>query len=227
MIKKIWHWVRDYSHLLHKHSLAFIYRKPPRHYLGHIVEHKAPVILIPGVYEKWHFLQTLADPVSHTGHPIYVLEHLGYNTEEVHRSAKLVRELIDEKNLRNVIILAHSKGGLIGKHLLAFDNKDGRIKKVVAIATPFAGSRFPRVTRWKNLREFHPEHETLKKLKKQSHINHRVVSIFGEYDNHVWPTESCRLEGAKNIQVHSHGHHAILFSKKVRDIVMTEVEEIL
>lgn len=135
-LKKVAYWVHDYLFALHKQSHAFLIRKPPEHYLGYVKEGKAPIVLIPGVYEKWHFLKAFADPLSLAGHPIYVLEHLGYNTKAIHHSAKLVRELISEKNLRSVIILAHSKGGLIGKHLLAFDNADGRVKKVIAIATP-------------------------------------------------------------------------------------------
>ncbi|MEK7465318.1 MAG: hypothetical protein AAB631_00915 [Patescibacteria group bacterium] len=116
-------WVHDYLHAIHKQSYAFLYRKPPAHYLGYVKHDKKPIILIPGVYEKWHFLKALADPLSRMGHPVYALEHLGYNTKEIHRSAQLVRELIDKQNLNNIVILAHSKGGLIGKYLLAFNNK--------------------------------------------------------------------------------------------------------
>ncbi|MFY9462258.1 MAG: alpha/beta fold hydrolase [Candidatus Sungiibacteriota bacterium] len=225
MLKKLWHWTHDYLYALHTQSNAFIYRKPPEHYLGYIVENKRPVILIPGVYEKWHFLKALADPLSLKGHPIYALEHLGYNTKEVHHSAKLVRELIEEKDLYNVIILAHSKGGLIGKHLLAFDNKDGRVKKMIAIAAPFGGSHIVRFITHKSFREFRPEHETIKKLQEQKGVNHKIISIFGIFDNHVWPTSSSVIEGGKNIQINCHGHHKILFDKHVRDIVLREIEK--
>lgn len=226
MIKKFAHWAHDYLHALHKHSLSFIYKKPPGHYLGYIEANKCPIILIPGVYEKWHFLKALADPLSRLGHPVYALQRLGYNTKEIHQSAQLILELIGEKDLRNVIILAHSKGGLIGKDLLAFNNKDKRIKKMIAIATPFAGSYAMRFFRHRPFEELHPEHKTIKELQAQEQVNNKVISIFGIFDNHVWPTESCRLSGAKNIQVNSHGHHQILSNKKVKEIVLSEVEKI-
>jgi len=225
-MKKAIHWVHDYLHALHKQSHAFLIRTPPKHYLGHIKEGKTPIVLIPGVYEKWHFLKALADPLSLAGHPMYVLEHLGYNTKAIHHSAKIVRELIDEKKLHSVIILAHSKGGLIGKHILAFDNADDRVRKVIAIATPWKGSNIVRIFRHKSFTELHPESKIIKKLHEQGHVNNKIVSIFGEFDNHVWPTESCRLEGADNIQVEVWGHHKILFNRNVRDIVMKEVESI-
>jgi triacylglycerol lipase len=104
--KRITHWVHDYLHMLHKQSNAFLMRKPPEHYLGCIKEGKAPIILIPGVYEKWHFLKAFADSLSLAGHPIYLLEHLGYNTKAIHHSAKLIEELINEKDLQGIIVLA-------------------------------------------------------------------------------------------------------------------------
>lgn len=82
-----------------------------------------------------------------------------------------------------------------------------------------------KIFRRKILKELRPESEIIKKLHEQGHVNHKIVSIFGEFDNHVWPTESCRLEGAKNIELNIYGHHKILFDKRVHDIVMAEVEK--
>ena len=96
-IKNLGHWVTDYLYALHKHSLVFVYRKPPAHYLGYSVEGKKPIVIIPGVLEKWHFMKVIADPLSRLGHPVYILPHLGYNTESVDRTTRTVRELIDER----------------------------------------------------------------------------------------------------------------------------------
>jgi triacylglycerol lipase len=224
MIKKITNWVRDYFYLTKGYS--FMFYKPPKHFLGYTLENKPPVILIPGVYSKWQFLKAVADPISLKGHPVYVVERLGYNTRAIDDSARLVRELIDEKNLHNVIIVAHSKGGLIAEYLLTYNNQDGRVVKVIAIATPFLGSHAVKFLPGKVFKELHPESEMIKRLNSENDINHKIVSIFGEFDNHVWPTGNCKLEGAKNIQVNIYGHHKILFNKQVRSIVLDEIEEI-
>lgn len=222
MIKEIGNWVRDYFYFAKGSS--FIFRKPPSHYLGHILENKSPIILIPGIYSRWQFLKEIADPISLEGHPVYIVENLGYNNKTIRHSAKLIRELIDEKDLKNVIIIAHSKGGLIAKHLLVYNNEDNRVIKVIAIATPFLGSQAVKFLPGKAFKELHPEGEMIKKLHSQSEVNHKIVSIFGEFDNHVWPTENCKLEGAKNIQIDVYGHHAILFDKQVHNIVLKEIE---
>ena len=171
------------------------------------------------------FLKAIADPLSLKGHPIYTLEHLGYNTKTIHHSAKLIRELIDNEKLQNVVIIAHSKGGLIGKHILAFNNLDGKIKKLIAIATPFGGSHAAKLIPHKPAKELHPKSEIIKTLQAIKNVNSKIVSIFGVFDNHVWPRSSCVLDGAKNIETNAYGHHKILFNKKVRDIIITEVEE--
>lgn len=223
-IKRVGHWVRDYLHLFRGQSYSFIFRKPPKHYLGHIKEDLGPIILIPGVFEKWQFLKAIADPISLLGHPIYVLEHLGYNTKSILEAAKLVQELIEERKLRNVTILAHSKGGLIGKYVLAFYNGNGAVKKLISIATPYKGSTLAKIFSARVFRELLPSSpETIQKLHVEKDVNKHIVSIYGVFDNHIWPQGGCYLEGAKNVQVNAHGHHHILFDKRVRDIVIKEI----
>lgn len=223
-MKNLHHWIKDYLYAIHKHSLAFIYQKPPKHYLGFVVENKNPIILIPGVFERWYFLKVIADPLSLKGHPVYALDNLGYNTREIKNTAKLIRELIDEKKLENVTIIAHSKGGLIGKYILANFNQDQRIKKVIAIATPFNGSKITKFIPNKAIKELSPDSEIIKNLMKEKEVNHKIVSIFGTFDNHVWPESSSDLKGAKNIQVKTRGHHKILSDKNVQEILLSEVE---
>ena len=108
---------------------------------------------------------------------------------------------------------------------MAFNNQDGRVAKVITIATPFLGSRAVEHLPGKALKELHPESEIVKKLHSETGVNHKIVSIFGEFDNHVRPTENSRLEGAKNIQVNVWGHHKILFDRHVRQIILEEIEK--
>src|SRR3989344_5464630 len=158
---KLGRWVRDYLHAAKEQVASFLVQKPPDHYLRHIIHGKCPLILIPGVLEKWHFLHAIADPLSRQGHPVYVLEHLGYNTRTIHESAELVRKLIDEQHLYDAVIVAHSKGGLIGKYVLAHRNSDNRVRKVIAIATPFRGSRIAHLIPARFLRELSPSSDAI------------------------------------------------------------------
>ncbi len=224
MIKKLGHWIADYSYLFREKLYPIWRHAPPSHYLGYVLEHKRPVILIPGITSTWHFLRYIGDALSHQGHPVYVVGELGRMMDDVPRLAQALKDFIEKRNLRNVIIVCHSKGGLVGKYILAFLNKDSRVKKVIAIAVPWGGSRMVKIIPHRNYKELLPESKLVRDLGKQQDANRLITSIYGLWDNHIWPTEHARLGGANNIQVPIHGHHKILFDKRVRDIVMKEVD---
>lgn len=150
-INIIRHLISDYVYAIRKQVDSIIFPKPPAHYLNRSANGKNPVILIPGVFEKWNFLKTIADRLSLAGHSIYILNRLGYNTKEISWSAELVHKFIGENNLKDVVIVAHSKGGLIGKYVMVFYNKQEEVKKMIAIAAPFGGSNIVKFVPYKVL----------------------------------------------------------------------------
>lgn len=221
---KLNHWIRDYVHLGRGYAREILYRRPPKHYLGYIEANKAPIIFIPAVFTTWRFAKRIIDVLSLRGHPIYVIRDFGYHRHPVPESAEMVRRLIEEKNLHDVVLVAYSKGGLVGKYILVFLNNDHRVKKLIAIATPFGGSSAARLIPVKPIRELSPQSPVINMLRQHTEVNGNIVSIYGVFDNHVWPVESCRLDGARNIQLEEYGHHAILGSKKLREVISEIVE---
>jgi hypothetical protein len=226
MQRKFFSWIIDYYHAVRFYRKTFVYRKPPNHYLEQVIDSKYPIILIPGINTKWQFLKMIADELSLLGHPIYIMNKLGYNRMSVAKSTKLLRELIDEENLSNVIVLAHSKGGLIAKEALLQFNTDKRIIKVVAVATPFLGSNITKLVPDKAAKELAPDSDMILDQNKRNEVNHQIISIYGFYDNHVWPTENSHLAGAENLQVAVDGHHKLLWHPDVRRLVIEKIQEI-
>lgn len=199
----------------------YLHRNPPKHYLGHIVKGKEPVILIPGIIGKWAFLKKLGDQISLEGHPVYIVPKLGHNLADIPTAATIVQEIIDENHLKDIIIVAHSKGGLIGKYLLI---NDKRFKKLISIATPFAGSNIARLVPHRAFRELLPGSKIIGQINSNNEINKKIISIIPPYDNHV-PKGSSLLNGAKNIKVTIHGHHKILFSDEVAKQVLSLLKD--
>jgi hypothetical protein len=185
---------------------AFLKRPGPR----------APVVLIPGVYERWQFLRPIGDHLSKSGHPVHVLPALRWNTVSVSDGSKLVLDLLEERDLRSVIIVAHSKGGLIGKQAMLHDTS-GRIDRMVAIATPFSGSVYARFLIGATLRAFSPTNAALRSLGAQLEVNSRITSIWGTFDPHI-PGGS-ELSGATNIKLKASGHFRPLGTRELRDAV--------
>lgn len=183
--------------------------------------HLAPVILIPGVYETWEILRPLAERLSLLGHPIHIVPGFGYNRESIPEMASLVERYLVLHNLAGVVIVAHSKGGLIGKQLLVSDAVGNRIASVIAVNTPFAGSSLARYTTRRPLKEFLPTGSALAALSARIDANDRIVSIFCA-DDPLIPGGSA-LAGATNVRLPLVGHFRVLSSP----LLLTTVERAL
>lgn len=181
----------------------------------------APVVIVPGVYEPWLFMLPLIRDLREAGHPVHVVEALQYNTLPVAESALLVEQLLLERDLRDVVIIAHSKGGLIGKQAMTAGPAAERIRNMVAIATPFAGSSYARFLRGAVLRSFSPTDKTIMSLAQSLVTNARIVSVFPVFDPHI-PGGS-ELVGARNVAVPTGGHFRVLAHRQTRAEVLRAV----
>ncbi|MDO8336850.1 MAG: alpha/beta hydrolase [Microcella sp.] len=176
----------------------------------------APVLLIPGVFETWHYLEAIGDRLTAEGHPVHFLERLGLNRHPIEETAALVREHLEELDLRDVVIVGHSKGGLIGKQLMTVEDRDERISRLIAINTPFPGAPLARytVSAW---REFAPDRPVIRSLAQATEVNGRIVSIFSAFDQYI--PGSSRLDGATNVKLPLVGHFRVLEDPLVLDEV--------
>lgn len=184
---------------------------------------KNPIVLIPGIMQKWNVFRKVIPKLQNAGYPVYIIKELKRNNAPIADQAKLVKSFIDRNNLTKVIILGHSKGGLIGKYLLAFYNYDLRIKKVIAINSPFHGTKAASYLPFGSHKEVIPGSELLKKIENEKTVNLLITSIYGQWDNLIIPVESCRLEGANNIKVPFSGHHRMMFNIEVINLILGEL----
>jgi len=170
----------------------------------------APVLLLPGVYETWQFLRPVADRLNDLGHPIHTLRELGHNRLTIAASAELAQRYLDSRDLTGVAIVAHSKGGLIAKHMMVTDDREGRIDTLVAINSPFGGSTLATWAPVRTLRAFSPRDKTLMTLAANLDANARITSIYSRLDPLI-PGGS-ELEGATNVCLPIVGHFRPLAS---------------
>lgn len=176
----------------------------------------APVILLPGVLENWTMMRLIAERLNDAGHPVHTLPELGRNTVPLTEGAALVEHALRENDLRDTVIVAHSKGGLIAKLVLLGEEQE-RVARVIAIATPFAGSELARWMPTRMLRSLHPSDPSIRDLVARTGADARIVSIHPPFDPHI-PGGS-RLEGAENVPIAESGHFRILGSPEVIDAV--------
>jgi triacylglycerol lipase len=167
-----------------------------------------PILLLPGVYETWYFLEAVGDHLHALGHPVHVVPEFGRNLRPISEMAELAREYLTVADLRDVAIVAHSKGGLIGKSMMLSDARGSRIASMVAINTPFGGSDYAHLVPIRTLREFVPTHETIVTLASNAAVNRHITSIYSSWDP-IIPNGSV-LDGATNLELPVTGHFRIL-----------------
>src|SRR3989338_2477328 len=226
-MKNLTHLIKDYAYVLSRRPMMYFRHTPPKHYLGYVIDNKVPVIILPGLGARWGFCKSLADHISLLGHPVYIVPKLGNNRDSIPASAKKVREIIEENNLKNIILVAHSKGGLISKYLLLHEDPDKRVKGVSAIASPFHGSSMGKLIPLPAIQELTPNSKIIKYLKEHSEVDRKIVSIIPSYDNLIWHPNGSYLERAMhNINVDVAGHSLVVNNKIVRNHVIEWIEKI-
>jgi predicted alpha/beta hydrolase family esterase len=172
----------------------------------------AHIVVLPGVYESWRFLQPLITALHARGHPVHVVEALKRNQRPVAEMADSVADFLETNGLHDVILVAHSKGGLAGK-LAMTGRAAGRVRAMLAVATPFGGSRYARMIPMRTLHAFSPEDPSIVSLARQLTVNSRIVSVYADFDPHI--PEGSELAGAKNVRLDTGGHFRILAHPRV------------
>ena len=181
-----------------------------------------PIVILPGIYESWHYLRPIAEQLNAAGHPVHVIPTLGINRAPIPATAARVGEVIRNLELRDVAIVAHSKGGIVGKHVLVRDDREARIDRLIAIASPFNGSAMARIAPNPALRAFLPNDPVIAGLAAETAVNARITSIYPSFDPHI--PNGCVLEGARNVEVPVVGHFRILLQQALFDAVQLAVE---
>lgn len=214
-----YYWALDYAYVAYRQIAGFFRRSEVNAY--HDKNRAIAVILIPGVYENWQFMRPIADMLYENGYAVHVIEGLGYNRGTVEEMAAVVNHYVEEQKLKECIIVAHSKGGLVGKYVLMNHNRRGVIKGMVAISTPFSGSRYAWFTPLRTLRIFLPDSPILTSLALNRAVNRSIASIYGVFDPHI--PGGCYLEGATNIQLESRGHFRIVNDPAVHMAILSRI----
>jgi triacylglycerol lipase len=223
LMRRAWAWTLDYAYVSYWQLHGLLVREDPGQYLNPAPENgrpdpaKLPVLLIPGIYETWQFMRPVARHLSKAGHPVHVVEKLGYNRGTVPAMAALAAEYLREHDLQDVVIVAHSKGGLIGKFLMTLPEPAERISRLVAINTPFSGSVYANFFVLPSIRAFAPRNRTLLSLGSNLAVNARITSIYGSFDPHI-PGGSF-LKGARNVRLDTMGHFRPIADPRVLKVI--------
>jgi triacylglycerol lipase len=215
--QKLWGWLLDYAFVAYWMTRAILGRSKPEQRLHPATQPGSPVLLIPGVFESWRFMQPVADHLYRRGHPVHVLDKLGYNTGAIPDLAVIVLEYLERADLHDVTIIAHSKGGLIAKQALGQPGSLARVRHLIAINTPFSGSRYASFFLMPSVRMFAPNGQVIRALSLDTAVNRRISSLYSVFDPHI--PETSRLDGAENVILPTIGHFRPLAAAHTLELV--------
>jgi pimeloyl-ACP methyl ester carboxylesterase len=219
LAQKLWGWALDYAYVAYWMVRAAVGRSKVDQRLHPVTQPRSPVLLIPGVYESWRFMQPVAEHLFRDGHPVHVLDKLGYNTGDIADLALVVADYLEREDLTDVTVVAHSKGGLIAKQALARPGILDRVRHVIAVNTPFSGSRYAYLFLLRSVRIFTPTSPVIRALSLDTAVNARISSLFSVFDPHI--PESSRLPGAENIVLPTIGHFRPLGAAHTLHLITT------
>ena len=129
---------------------------------------------------------------------------------------------------RQVMLLCHSMGGLAAREYLR-RHGEGRVAKLITIATPHHGTVHARLGAGANAREMRQASAFLAALatrEEEAGPACAAVSIYSTHDNLVAPRESARLEWARNVVLPGRGHVEILSSPELVALVAAELARV-
>jgi alpha-beta hydrolase superfamily lysophospholipase len=136
----------------------------------------------------------------------------------VHHGAAVLGRHLADHDLRDAVLVAHSKGGLIGKQAMLREDPDDRLRSMIAVNTPFAGSVHARWFVAPAVRAFIPTDATILALAAERQVNHRITSVYSHWDPHI-PAGSA-LDGAEAIVLDTPGHFRPLGDPRLHSLLL-------
>lgn len=202
-MKTLYYLLLEYLLIVRLHLRAFLHRPPSAWQRGD----KGTVLLVPGFGEPWTFLATPAGQLSSRGYRIHLVPNLNYNTQPIAECVDALHAYITQNALRQVTLLAHSRGGIVAK--LYADAYPEHVQKIVTISTPYQGT-YVGYLYFCNLKELIPRSSVIQKILHDTGHVDKILNLYAQVDNHVIPNAHALLPGATNTKIPIIGHTRIL-----------------
>ena len=208
-----------------------LFRSPVPWYPGDAASKLPTVVLLPGLATNWKFMEPLADALADAGFPVVQLPQLRRVTKPSSDLAELVlRYLRTHRELGPVLLVSHSKGGLVAKRVLLADPEAKLALGAVTISAPFDGARAARFVRggrspFREVVLMRPGTPAMLELARQTSANSRITTVSPIIDEIVGSRGT--LPGARNLAVSSIGHNLLLADPRVHRLVVRELHRVV
>ena len=194
-----------------------------------------PVLLIHGYGCNSGYWSSLSSVLAKTGITHYAIDMepvLCGIDDYVPTIQKAIERICRETSCEQVIIVAHSMGGLAARAYFRIHGT-GRVAAAITLGTPHHGTALAHYAigkntqqmRWTLVEEEELESDWIRALAaaESESTRAKIVSIFSHHDNIIAPQTSSVLAGGLNIPYHGIGHVALAFHSKIQQKVIEEI----
>lgn len=219
-VARSWWRVRDYADAVRWQALVLDRRHGPQDLSGPEPHRGRPVVLVPGVYEAWTFLRPLARRLNARGLQVHAVPGLGFNRAPVARQAAVLGRFLEERDLRDVLLVAHSKGGLIGKLAMLRHDPTRRVTRMISLNTPYQGSMLAWVFPTPAVLAFRPTAHTLRALAAERSVDDRITVVRSTWDPHIPAGSSLHADADADAVLTTPGHFRPLADPAFLELVV-------
>jgi pimeloyl-ACP methyl ester carboxylesterase len=196
-------------------------------------EAKPPVVLLHGFIDNRSVFVLLRRSLAQHGRQ--QIESLNYSplTCDIRTAAELlgrhIEEICERTGSRQVDIVGHSLGGLIGRYYVQRLGGDFRVRTLVTLGTPHSGTRVARLANAHPIvRQMRPGSALIEELTRPAPgCRTHFVSFWSDLDHMMDPLESACIDHpdltAQNVRVSGVGHLAL----PVHPAVATGIRQVL
>ena len=174
-----------------------------------------PLVLVHGYAcsrSVWWWLRARLEAAGHTVASVSLYPPYTSIGKLVPQLRQRVEEVCRETGADQVVLIAHSMGGLVCRSYLARHGGQ-RVERLVTIASPHAGTELARIGIGQNAREMEPGSLWLRDLATEA-VPVPALSIRTPHDNYVMPQDNQRLPDAIDVELDGIGHLAVLYSRR-------------
>ncbi|MFN0144488.1 MAG: alpha/beta fold hydrolase [Mycobacterium sp.] len=141
--------------------------------------------------------------------------------ESSQRLSTFVDSVRDETGESQVILVAHSLGGLIALEYAHSTAGAGRVAECITVGTPHAGVKWRGPILGRAGRDLR-EGAAFARERQSRQVPAPTLSVYSTHDNVVHPPSTSELasRGGRDVAVGGHGHLSLLYSREVANAVI-------
>jgi triacylglycerol lipase len=219
-----------------RHDLAGL--NPQQRGLVHYAVDAAatPILFVHGIVDNHSIFASLERALRRRGFSDLSWFDYGLLTSDVRRAASdfavAVERLTEESGYERIHVVGHSLGGLIARYYVQRLSGHERVRTLITLGTPHAGTELARAGRLLPLvRQLRPDSSLIRDLAEPApKCTTRFLAFYSDLDQLILPSRNARIEHpdlhARNVAVRGVGHLSLPNNGAIAFAIATALSEL-